>query len=54
MTTATGSFRLVIVLGKAEIPAHPGRISRDAARRMQRIYRVGRPEAVTRVRKAVG
>lgn len=53
MTTATvGNFRLVIVVGKAEVPAHNGRVSRDAARRLQRVYRAGRPEAVTRVRKA--
>ena len=53
MTVTTGNFRLVIVVAGTEVPAHSGRISRDSARRMQKIYRTGRPEAVTRVRKAI-
>jgi len=52
-TYPAGSFKLTIVVGKTEVPAHPGRISRDAARKLQKTYRIARPEAVTRVRKAV-
>ena len=53
MTLNSGNFRLIIVVGKSEVPAHVGTISRDSARKMQKIYRVAKPEAVTRVRKAV-
>ncbi len=53
MNAQTGNFRLTIVVGKSEVPAHPGKRTRDAARRLQRAYRLARPEAVTRVRKAV-
>ncbi len=50
-TVSTGSFRLVVVVGKTEVPAHNGRVTRDAARSLQKSYRVVRPTAVTRVRK---
>ena len=52
-TYPAGSFRLMIVVGRNEVPAHPGRITRDAARGLQKVWKTGRPDAVTRVRKAV-
>lgn len=52
MTTTSGSFRLTILVAGTEVPAHVGNISRDSARRLQKVYRTARPEAVTRVRKA--
>ncbi|MCA1840160.1 MAG: hypothetical protein ABR585_12800 [Gemmatimonadaceae bacterium] len=51
-TTTTGSFRLTIVVGNSEVPAHLGNISRDKARHLKKVYAVARPEAVTRVRRA--
>ncbi len=53
-TYPVGNFKLIIVIGqsKTEVPAHPGNISRDAARKLQKTWRAARPEAVTRVRKA--
>ena len=57
VTYPAGSFRLTIVVrtntGTIEVPAHTGSISRDAARKLQKVYRTARPEAVTRVRKAL-
>jgi hypothetical protein len=52
MTLNSGNFRLVILLGKAEVPAHTGNISRDVARRLKKAYAVARPQVETRVRKA--
>jgi hypothetical protein len=52
MTLNSGNFRLVILLGKTEIPAHTGNVSRDAARRLKKFYSVARPQVETRVRKA--
>lgn len=51
MTTTSGNFRLVILIAGTEVPAHLGGRTRDDARRLQRVYRTSRPEAVTRVRK---
>jgi hypothetical protein len=51
MTLNTGNFRLVLLLGKAEVPAHTGRITRDAARKLKKAYEVARPQTETRVRK---
>lgn len=53
MTASTGNFRLVVLVGRAEVPAHTGRISRDSARRLKKAYAVAKPEAQTRVRKAL-
>jgi len=52
MTLNTGNFRLVLLVGKSEVPAHTGSISRDAARRLKKCYAVARPNVETRVRKA--
>lgn len=52
MTVSTGNFRLVVVVGSAEVPAHSGRVTRDTARRLQKVWRSARPNAVTRVRRA--
>lgn len=52
MTLNTGNFRLVILIGKTEIPAHTGNVSRDTARRLKKFYSVARPQVETRVRKA--
>jgi hypothetical protein len=52
MTVSTGNFRLVILVGKSEVPAHLGNISRDSARRLKKAYSVARPNVETRVRKA--
>jgi hypothetical protein len=52
MTISTGNFRLVILVGAAEVPAHTGKISRDAARRLKKAYAAARPQVETRVRKA--
>jgi hypothetical protein len=51
MTLSTGNFRLVLLVGKSEVPAHTGRISRDSARRLKKAYQVTRPGVQTRVRK---
>jgi hypothetical protein len=52
MTLNSGSFRLVILMGKTEVPAHSGQISRDTARRLKKYYEIARPQVQTRVRKA--
>ncbi len=52
MTFKTGSFKLVVKVGKSEVPAHTGTVRRDDARRLQKSYRVARPNATTRVVKA--
>lgn len=52
MTLNTGNFRLVLLIGKSEVPAHLGSISRDAARKLKRSYAAARPHVETRVRKA--
>ncbi len=51
MPLSTGNFRLVVIVGSHEVPAHAGRISRDSARRLKKAYQVTRPGAQTRVRK---
>lgn len=56
MTTATvGNFRLVVVVGTrgVEVPAHAGNVTRDRARALKHAYSIARPDAVTRVRRAV-
>ncbi len=52
-TLTAGGFRLTIVVGKVEVPAHPGNVTRDRARALKALYATHRPDAVTRVRKAV-
>jgi len=48
-----GNFKLTVMVGKTEVPAHPGSMSRDAARRLKKVWASARPGAQTRVRKAV-
>lgn len=54
-TATAGSFRLVIVVGSrgVEVPAHSGNVTRDRARALKQAYSIARPDAVTRVRRAV-
>jgi hypothetical protein len=52
MTLNTGNFRLVLLVGSREVPAHTGKISRDAARKLKKAYAAARPQVETRVRKA--
>lgn len=49
--TSTGSFRLVVIVGRVEVPAHTGNVTRDRARALKAAYKVARPNAETRVRK---
>lgn len=51
MTLNTGNFRLVLLVAGAEVPAHTGKITRDAARRLKKSYEVARPTVQARVRK---
>ncbi len=54
-TLKAGGFRLVVVIGSkgVEVPAHPGNVTRDQARALKALYATHRPDAVTRVRKAL-
>lgn len=46
-----GSFQLVVKVGSREVPAYAEPIRRDDARRLQKSYRVARPDLRTRVVK---
>lgn len=49
----SGGFRLVVVVGRVEVPAHPGSVTRDRARALKAAYKLARPNAETRVRRAL-
>lgn len=45
-------FKLVILIGKAMVPAHEGTVTRAQARALKAAYAVVRPNTTTRVVKA--
>lgn len=49
MIAKTGSFKLVVLIGKSVVNAHEGLVPRSEARRLKAAYAVARPNCETRV-----
>ena len=48
-----GSFKLMVqITDTVHVPAHKGTMTRDNARKLKKLYKLHRPDRVTRVVKA--